>query len=166
MRTGCIDFLPLAAVPTLQAQSAKSQAASLLPGPKPPDTPAEWERFVGIYEYSNNGRYKHNVVILERNQRAYMHYSSGPDAEIHFDIHEGIGMMSVPDPVKESWSYEIIERPGTAASFVYLMESFVRRDVGADPAHFYHTIAAARSTSPSTTLPQVKPWKCQAFTMK
>jgi D-alanyl-D-alanine dipeptidase len=125
----------LASAP-LHAQTAASNVNSLLPGAKPPDAPSEWKRFVGIYEYSNNGRYKKSVVILERNQRAYMHYPSGPDEEVDFDLK--LRLMFVPDTVKGSWSYEIIEEPGTAASFAYLMESYVRTDAGADPAHFYH----------------------------
>ena len=120
----------------LHAQTAAPAVNSLLPGPKPSDAPVEWKRFVGIYEYSNNGKYKKSVVILERNQRPYMHYSSGPDEEIHFDLK--LRVMSVPDPAKGSWTYEIIEEPGTAASFVYLMEGYVRTDAGADPAHFFH----------------------------
>jgi D-alanyl-D-alanine dipeptidase len=124
------------AIPTLHSQTPSTQSASLFPGPKPPDSPAEWKRFVGIYEYSNNGKYKTSVVILERNQRAYMHYSSGPDEEIHFDFKRGL--MFVPDPAKGSWSYRIVEEPGTAAYFLYLTESYFRTDAGADPAHFYH----------------------------
>jgi D-alanyl-D-alanine dipeptidase len=118
------------------AASPRPAAVSFEPGPKPHDAPAGWKRFVGIYEYSNNGRDKHSVVILERNQRAYMHSASGPDEEIHFLSNPT--RMIVPDPVKGSWSYEISEQPGTAPAFVYLMASFVRNDAGCDPSHFYH----------------------------
>jgi zinc D-Ala-D-Ala dipeptidase len=127
-------------VPTLLPQSSSSPASSLLPGPRPADAPAAWKRFVGIYQYSNNGKHKQNIVILERDQRAYIHHSSGPDEEIHFD--SKLKLMSVPDAAKGSWSYEILEEPGVAASFVYLMESYVRTDAGADPAHFYHITLA------------------------
>jgi len=116
----------------LTAQTAAS-ANSLLPGPKPPDAPAEWERFVGVYEYSNNGKYKHQEILLERNQRPFLRYSDGKEEEISFNG----GFMIVPDP-KGSWSYEIVEQPGVPAAFVYLMESFIRADAGSDPAHFYH----------------------------
>jgi len=118
----------------------------LLSGPKPPDAPADWKRFVGVYEYSNNGRHKHSVIILERNQRPYMRSSSGPDKEIHFDLtspydfgqgYRRLGLMFVPDPAKGSWSYEIVEQPGAAPYFTYLMESYVRTDAGVDPAHFF-----------------------------
>ncbi|HKM66508.1 MAG TPA: M15 family metallopeptidase [Candidatus Acidoferrum sp.] len=67
-----------------------------------------------------------------------MRSSSGPDEEIHFLN----GFMSVPDPNKGSWSYEIVEQPGLPAYFVYLMESFVRRDAGANPRHFFHIFPA------------------------
>jgi zinc D-Ala-D-Ala dipeptidase len=131
----------------LQAQTSLRSTKSIVPGPKPPDAPAEWKRFVGIYEYSNNGRYKHAVIILERNQRAFMHSSSGPDEEIHFDLtspydygsgYRRLGFMSVPDTAKGSWSYEITEEPGTAPYFNYLMEAFVRTDPGTDRTHSFH----------------------------
>ena len=128
----CILF----AVTPLLSQNATAPTSSVAPGPKPPDAPAGWKRFVGVYEYSDNGNYKQTVVILERDQRAYMHYSSRPDEEIHFD--SGKRFMFVPDPVKGSWTYEIIEEPGMPASFVYLMESYIRTDADADPAHFFH----------------------------
>jgi D-alanyl-D-alanine dipeptidase len=131
----------------LHAQTAATPSSSLLPGPKPPDAPATWKRFVGIYEYSNNGKYKRNVIILERDQQAYMHYPSGPDEDIHFDL--SLRMMFVPDPVKGSWGYGIYEEPGTPAYFAYLTESYVRTDAGADPAHFFHI-------TPTTPLAQLR----------
>jgi len=118
----------------LPAQTAKPTQHSILPGPKPPDAPAEWKRFVGIYEYSNNGRYKHKVTILERNLLPYMRDSSGKEERISFDKES----MTLPDPNKGSWSYEIVEEPGAAPYFVYLMESFVRTDAGSDPRRFFH----------------------------
>jgi D-alanyl-D-alanine dipeptidase len=137
-------FLPIST--RLQAQTATPAARSILPGPKPPDAPAEWKRFVGIYKYSNNGNYRHRVIILERNQRAYMRYSSGKEEEIHFDLkskydfgggYRRLGFMFVPDPAKGSWSYEIIEQLGTSPYFTYLMESYIRTDAGTDPTHFF-----------------------------
>jgi len=131
----------------LSAQTATPAASSIVPGPKPPDAPPEWKRFVAIYEYNNNGNYKHKVIILECNQRAYMHSSSGPDEEIHFDLtspydygggYRRLGFMIVPDPAKGSLTYEITEEPGTAPYFNYLMESFIRADPGADRAHAFH----------------------------
>jgi D-alanyl-D-alanine dipeptidase len=130
----------LLGVATLRSQNVTAPASSLAPGPKPPDAPAGWKRFVGVYEYSNNGKYKQTVVILERDQRAYMHYPSRPDEAIHFD--PGKRFMVVPDPMKGSWTYEIIEEPAMPASFVYLMESYIRTDAGADPAHFFHVTPA------------------------
>jgi len=120
----------------LHAQTATTTAPSLTPGPKPPDAPAGWKRFVGVFEYSNNGNHKQTVIILERGQRAYMHYSSGPDEEIHFDLAKKL--MFVPDPIKGSRTYGIIEEPGMPAHFVYLTESYIRADAGADSAHYYH----------------------------
>ncbi|HKV62177.1 MAG TPA: M15 family metallopeptidase [Candidatus Acidoferrum sp.] len=148
--------------------SLAQSPGSLLPGPKPPDAPADWKRFVGIYEYSSNGAYKHSVIILERNQRPYMRSSSGPDEEIHFDLtapydfgqgYRRLGFMFVPDPAKGSWSYEIVEQPGAAPYFTYLMESYVRTDAGADPAHFFRVtptrpVAKLREMALKLTPPQ------------
>jgi D-alanyl-D-alanine dipeptidase len=137
------------------------------PGPKPPDAPAEWKRFVGIYQYSSNGAQKQSVIILERNQRAYMHYSSGPDEEIHFDLK--LKMMFVPDPAKGSWGYGIVEDDPEyrAPYFSYLNESYIRTDPGADPTHALrvnlpHPIAQLReealgSSPPSEPGPFRKP---------
>ena len=155
-----------------QAQSPDA----ILPGPKPLDAPLEWKRFVGIYEYSNNGSHKQNVIVLERDQRAYMHYKSGPDDEIHFDLtspddlgegYRRLGFMLVPDPAKRVWMYEIVEQPGAAPYFTYLMESYVRTDAGVDPARAFHIkplhpikqlrAQALRSSPPSESGPFRKP---------
>lgn len=133
--------------PALHAQSTISSGIALEPGPKPPDAPAEWKRFVGIYNYSNNGKSKVTVVILERNQRAYMHYSMRPDEEIHFDLK--LRHMFVPHPTKGSWGYEIVEEPGAASGFTYLTESYIRADAGSDPTHFYRV-------TPSRPLEQLR----------
>ncbi|HTZ48782.1 MAG TPA: M15 family metallopeptidase [Verrucomicrobiae bacterium] len=137
----CLSF----ASPLLQSQTAnapppraatKFTASSLLPGPKPPDAPAAWKRFVGIYEYSNNGNSKVQVIILERNQIPYLHYPAKPEEEIYFDLN--LKLMSVPDPVKRAWSYSIEEEPARPPYFAYLSESFVRTDPGANPANYFH----------------------------
>src|SRR5258708_12198193 len=49
----------------LQAQTAPA-ADSLLPGPKPPDAPAKWKEFLGIY-----GKGKDALILLERAQKLY-----------------------------------------------------------------------------------------------
>ncbi len=143
-KTPCV--LALAILASLVSVGFAQSPSSILPGPKPPDAPANWKRFVGIYEYSSYGSQKQNVIILERDQRAYMHHTSGPDEEIHFDLtspydfgqgYRRLGFMFVPDPAKGSWSYEIMEQPGAAPYFTYLMESYVRTDAGTDPAHFF-----------------------------
>jgi D-alanyl-D-alanine dipeptidase len=119
---------------------------TILPGPKPPDAPASWKRFLGIYEFSNNGDYEHKVIIFERNQNPYMRNDSGKDEEIHFELqsphdlgggHRRLGFMIVPDTAKGSWTYEIHEETGAAPYFAYLMESFVRSDPGGNPARTF-----------------------------
>jgi zinc D-Ala-D-Ala dipeptidase len=140
------SVLTLAILASLVSVGFAQSPSSILPGPKPPDAPADWKRFVGIYEYSSYGRPKQKVIILERDQRAYMRYASGPDEEIHFDLalpydfgegYRRLGFMFVPDPVKGSWSYEIMEKPGAAPYFTYLMESYARTDPGADPTRSF-----------------------------
>jgi D-alanyl-D-alanine dipeptidase len=146
----CLSISP----PVLQSQTAnapppstatKSAASSLLPGPEPPDAPAAWKRFVGIYEFSNNGRDEHTVIILERDQKAYMRDSDAQkDEEIHFNLDLPnpsafqLGFMSVPDPSKGTWNYEIIEQPGHPPYFAYLMSGYVRVDPGSKPSNYFH----------------------------
>ncbi len=157
--------LALAILASLVSVGFAQSPSSILPGPKPPDAPADWKRFVGIYEYSSYGKQKQNVIILERGQRAYMHYTSGPDEEIHFDLN--LKMMFVPEVAKGSWGYGIIEEPRSAPYFTYLNESYVRKDPGAEPAHAFritplHPISqlraqALRSSPPSESGPFRKP---------
>ena len=171
-----ISVLRLAILASLVSVGFAQSPSSILPGPKPPDAPAAWKRFVGTYEYSNNGRHKHSVIILERNQRPYMRSSSGPDEEIHFDLtspydfgqgYRRLGFVFVPDPAKGSWSYEIMEKPGAAPYFTYLMESYARTDPGADPTRSFRIkplqpigtlrAQALQSSPPSETGPFRKP---------
>jgi len=104
-----------------------------LPGPKPDDAPSAWKQFIGVYEYNAYGNSEQSIIILEREQRAYMRHPSGSEKEIHFDLN--LKMMFVPDMAKGSWSYGIVEDdPDIAAPyFTYLNESYVRTDPGADP---------------------------------
>jgi D-alanyl-D-alanine dipeptidase len=151
---GCLvlALVSLSCCLPLLAQSPAAAQSTLLPGPRPHDAPAEWKRFLGIYEYSNNGDHKQSVVILERNQISYMHFSSGKEEEIHFHLtspddlgvgYRRLGFLLVPDATKGSWSYEINEQAGAAPSFVtYLMESYVRTDAGSDPSKFYRVTPA------------------------
>ena len=159
------SFVTLAIILSLVSVGFAQSPSSVLPGPKPQDAPADWKRFVGIYEYSNNGSHKQKVIILERDQRAYMHYTSGPDEEIHFDLH--LKMMFVPDTTKGSWGYGIIAEPGAAPYFTYLNESYVRTDPAADSIRTFrikplHPIGqwrsqALRSSPPTESGPFRKP---------
>jgi D-alanyl-D-alanine dipeptidase len=137
----CLSFCSAA----LRAQtSTKTPDASLLPSPEPPDAPADWKRFVGLYEYSN-GKQKQSVVILERDQKAYMHYTSAPEEEIDFGLSRQppdswpflAGLMSVPGPGKSGRTYYIYAPLGRPAYFTYSTESYVRKDAGADQAHYF-----------------------------
>jgi zinc D-Ala-D-Ala dipeptidase len=164
-KTPCV--LALTILACLVSVGFAQSPSSILPGPKPPDAPADWKRFVGIYDYSSYSRQKQNVIILERDQRAYMHYTSGSDEEIHFDLN--LKMMFVPDAAKGSWGYHITEDDPAAPApyFTYLNESFVRTDPGADPAHLFRIkplrpvdqlrAGALRSSPPSEPGPFRKP---------
>lgn len=137
IRTAAVILCLCVVIPMARAQAGATANASLLPGPEPPDAPAEWKRFVGIYEYSNNGKSLTKVVILERNQIPYLHHSSGSEEEIGFKFGSGAGLMSLPDPAKGSWAYNIEEEPGHAPHFVHLAESYIRVDPGANPASYF-----------------------------
>jgi len=125
----------LSASTASRAQTAPPANNSLLPGPKPPDAPPEWKRHVGIYEYSSYQAPNVTGIILERNQRLYLRSLSGSEIEISLKD----GRLVVPEPGGRAWVYGLSDRgDGSVPSFTYLTEAYIRRDAGADPAHFYH----------------------------
>lgn len=112
---------------------------SLTPGPKPADAPTEWKRHVGIYEYSSYKPPKSTVILLEREQRLYIRYTSGKEEEISLKD----GLLGIPEQDGRRWTYGLSnEGPGKPVSFTYLNEAFIRADAGSDPAHFYHVTPA------------------------
>jgi D-alanyl-D-alanine dipeptidase len=138
----CLSFGSVA----LQAQTAvKTADASLLPGPEPRDAPADWKKFVGVYEYTNGGKQKQTVIILERDQKAYMHSASAPDEQINFWVSRQLpdswpflaGLMSMYGAGKSGRTFYIYAPPGRPGYFTYSTESYVRADAGADPAHYF-----------------------------
>jgi D-alanyl-D-alanine dipeptidase len=132
-----VFLLFCAPVSCLLAQTAPA------PGPKPPDAPVEWKRFIGVYKYSSYGYDEKNVIILERDQRAYMQRSSGNEDEIQFDMK--LKVMFVPDSAKGSRGYGMVEDDPDAPVpyFTYLNESYKRTDPGASTHQFPNTSTRA-----------------------
>ena len=55
---------------------------SIVPGPKPPDAPAEWRRLVGIYSSKEDP--KITFILLERNGKLFLHDDKGVDRMLVF----------------------------------------------------------------------------------
>jgi len=133
----CIGICLLVSLSTLQAQTAKSPGASLLPGPEPPDAPLEWKQLVGIYTYSSLNRPDETMIILEQNQRLFLQSTGGNRTSS--EIHEAQGNVWLGDGSGRQFGYgEKRDANGNVTAMSYLNEFFARTDAGADPTHFYH----------------------------
>jgi D-alanyl-D-alanine dipeptidase len=77
------------------------------------------------------------MIFLEKDQRLFLQLNGS--AEKPEEIDEADGWVLIPDPDGRTYLYdEQRDEAGSVTSFSYLVESFVRADAGADPAHFYH----------------------------
>ncbi len=119
------------------ALSAFSQSSdSILPGPKPQDTPHEWKQLVGIYDYNSLSSSKQTMIVFEKDQRLFLQsQDSQGKAE---EIREMNGTVWISDPDGRAYGYtEHHNKSGSVTSFSYLVEHFIRADAGAASAHFY-----------------------------
>jgi len=116
------------------AATGNRPRASIEPGPRPPDAPAEWKRHVGIYEYTSYQPTKTTVILLERDQHLLLRYASGKEEQVSLEN----GELAVAEPGGKQWIYSLDEEPGEPEVFSYLNEGFKRIDAGSDPSHFYH----------------------------
>lgn len=123
--------------PALHAQSTATSSSSIEPGPKPSDVPSGWKQLVGIYDYSSYNRPSHTMIFLEKDRHLFMQPAGS--TEKREEIQETDGMVLITDPDGRGYFYgEQRDESGSVTSFSYLVESFVRKDAGANPAHFYH----------------------------
>lgn len=133
----------LAATP-LRAQTTTHTAASLTPGPKPPDVPVEWKQLVGIYAHD-----KDFVVILERNKvlfwQRYGDFQLGPLIAINVGADGALylsarGLNGELLSLRKTNSDNVVGV--TLMRIDYVRKDAVidydRKDAGADPAHFFH----------------------------
>jgi D-alanyl-D-alanine dipeptidase len=141
--TLALSFAILASLPPAyvapQPQSGSPVGNSILPGPKPPDAPAEWKEFLGIY-----GAGKDAVIILESGQKLYLR----DEEKTGFPIvlrEDGSTKLS-PDSIRlnECFSLQSASKGKTPylLSCLNSRQPLPRTDAGADPAHFYHVTPA------------------------
>jgi D-alanyl-D-alanine dipeptidase len=117
-----------------RAQTSAASSQSLLPGPKPPDAPAEWKRYLGIYRYDSHNKPGVPVTLFEGTQQLYLLWPTGKPEEVKVED----GNLLVPESDGRVRVYGYVDgHAGEASSFHYLTESFVRTDGEADPAHAY-----------------------------
>ena len=106
---------------------------SILPGPKPPDTPLEWKRLVGIY-----GPKDQSVIVLER------------DGHLLWRAPDGNEFLISPTAA-DTYKFSVAERfdfqPATdsTGNVSWLVVSLMARplhrtDAGSDPSRFYQVI--------------------------
>jgi D-alanyl-D-alanine dipeptidase len=125
-------YFAVASAPRAQTASAPSQ--TLLPGPKPPDVPAEWKRYLGVYRYDSYNKKSVPVTLFEENQRLYLLWPAAKPDEVRIEN----GNLLVPESSGRVWVYSYADtHDGEPSSFHYLTESFVRTDGEAGSASAY-----------------------------
>jgi D-alanyl-D-alanine dipeptidase len=157
-----IGLCPFVSIPTLQAQTATAPDVSLLPGPKPPNVPREWQQLVGTY-----GPEKMRVIILERNGRLFWHLANKETDERELVLNYKDGHFLLP--TADGKTIQVLAVQNSSGSVAYLnvgdAGNLDRADAGSDPAHFYHITfskpleqlrTAARSAKPPK---EVRPFR-------
>jgi D-alanyl-D-alanine dipeptidase len=111
---------------------ALSQSSiSLLPGPKPPDSTAEWKQLVGIYLDEDS---KHTYVLLEQGKKLFLRDEKGVSRE--FSVYKE---LVFPPSEGERIGHSIVrDDAGKITGLCYLNFCYVRTDPGSDPSHSYH----------------------------
>ena len=117
--------------PILRAQTAAPTSVSVVPGPKPPDVPAEWKQLVGIYRLKDA---REPVIVLEQDQHLYLLRAP----EHKEEIVEQDGVLFLDGGDGRRYGYTVWGDEKSGQHFSYLNEVYSREDAGDDPAHFYH----------------------------
>ena len=103
---------------------------SVLPGPKPPDAPAEWKQLVGIYDYNSPNSPKQTMIVFEKDRHLFLQQQGDPSKPE--EILEKNGTVLVAGPDGRTYGYtEDHDASGSVTSFSYLVEHFIRTDPGA-----------------------------------
>lgn len=153
------SFLTLTAAPQEQTTTP---AQSILPGPDPPDAPAEWKSLVGIYGKSAGAQ----ITVFERDGRLFVtapflldgDTTSKPvenymNREFSFTTGSGhsLKLATFTNSAGEITSLLVVGTPQTQSTGsrsdnrTYQIDRpvhFARADAGSDPAHFYHVSPA------------------------
>ena len=125
-----VGLLPLSPATPQQAQTALS-AASVTPGPKPPDAPEEWKQLVGIYRH---GQDQGTVIVLERDGRLFFQDAKGATEQIQ----EQKQILLLPGRDRQTDAFtEDRDATGSVVALHHLLESYTRVDAGSDPTHFF-----------------------------
>jgi D-alanyl-D-alanine dipeptidase len=128
-------FCLLGSSSLLRAQTAAPSADSILPGPKPPDAPAEWKPLVAIY-----GQDKDAIIVLERNQTLFLRDAKNRELPLQTSR---VPLTETPNHTVILGGCFSISRgvDGVGSSLATCAEGrqpLARTDAGADPTHFYH----------------------------
>ena len=132
-----LPILAAVALSCFPSLALSQSSTALLPGPKPPDPPAEWKQLVGIYLDKES---KHTFVLLERDRKLFWRDEKGVSRE--FSVYNE---TVFPPSEGESAIGHSIARDNARkiTGFCYLNSCYVRTDPGLDPSHSYH-IAPSR----------------------
>lgn len=133
--------------PALPAQTAASVSADpIVPGPKPPGAPAEWNEFLGIY-----GRGEDSVILLENDGKLFWRDSRVGQVSIHY-LGDGGRFKFSERTERRDDCFSIGREPDSKQSYlaICLGKRLPRIDAGADPANFFHV-------NPVRPVPELRP---------
>ena len=152
--------LPLACACPLKAQTA----ASITPGPKPADAPAEWKQLVGIYLDEPKSlapdapKPTRIYIVLEQNGELLWQDQQGKQTKFSMMDND---IAFPPEPGPKVVGHSIIRNDvGNATAFCYLNFCYTRTDPGADPFPFrikpVRRVAELRREALAASPPQEK----------
>jgi D-alanyl-D-alanine dipeptidase len=127
-----LSILVAAAVSCFPSLALSQSSSALLPGPKPPDSPAEWQALVGIYLDEDS---KHSFILLEQNGKLFWRDEKSVSRE--FSVQKDI--VFPPSEGERGIGHNIArDDAGRIKGFCYLNFCYSRTDAGSDPSRSYH----------------------------
>ncbi|HWY09590.1 MAG TPA: M15 family metallopeptidase [Candidatus Acidoferrales bacterium] len=133
-----------------QAQTTVPAAQSILPGPKPPDAPADWKRLVGIYQGQFGSlyiieldrdlrwiapRWKY-LMLQDENGTFWVSVTEGPRIDV-------IVKRNVSGDISEiTFDEGLVTNSAVWTPGRKVLVSYARTDAGSDPARFYRVTPA------------------------
>jgi D-alanyl-D-alanine dipeptidase len=126
-----LSILAAVALSCFPSIALSQSSAGLLPGPKPPDSPAEWKELVGIYLDEDS---KHSFVLLEQGGELFWRDEKGVNRG--FSVYNGI--VFPPSEGDRVIGHSIArDEAGRIKGFCYLNFCYSRTDAGSDPSRSY-----------------------------